>query len=143
MFNYLSLYQWAFKSFNVSEDTSLVRKLVAENVRFAMVVKRSWIYAAFISWRFVLIAGIAVLNAYLLFEKFGAGTEAYAVASVLLGSVGYWALSYVSYVSQYRRIYGSRPRIASTASSILQMEEGDDAYRKFFNRSVNNYLVFF
>lgn len=68
--NFLAIYEWFFKSFQVDSDTKLIKKLEEEGYKYAMLVKRDWIYALFLSWwRIPLILIIAGLNMYLLYAN--------------------------------------------------------------------------
>lgn len=83
-----------------------------------------------------------VLNAYLISLNFKSDQiTAYVLIGLLVFNIGYWIISIFVYFIQFRRAYGQRGRIVETDLLKRELEDGDVAFRKFFNQTIFNYFV--
>lgn len=64
--NFSRITTWIFKSFDITGDTKLLKKLEKDGVRFLMIIKKHWIYSILMSWRVFFVVAIACINIYLL-----------------------------------------------------------------------------
>lgn len=137
MLNFRKTFEFLFKSFDISWDTKTIEKMEQEWVRFLMVIKRHWLYTVIHSWRVIVVAVVAVINAYLLVFSDTIHTySSYTIAGILLFSVFYWTVIVINYIAKYYRLQGSKPYIEDIYSCIAKNKESDDVFTSVFNQTV-------
>ena len=139
--NFRRLYEALFKSFNVAADTELVNRLESDWVNKLIILKRSWLFWLFISWKFIVMFLIMLANVYLVYLNFKDPTIAWIIIWVILFNILYWILSVLIYFSKFRRIYWVRSTIVDVPTIKVKLNEWDIAFTKFFNQTIFNYFV--
>lgn len=71
MLNFRGLFEKLFKSFRPGGDTEMVLKLVEDDIRHVMIIKRYWLYGVFMMWwRLFISFLLSVANLWLAYENF-------------------------------------------------------------------------
>lgn len=138
MLNFRLIFEFLFKSFDISWDTKVIEKMEQEWIRFLMVIKRHWLYAVINSWRVLVVIKIVLLNVYLL--VFNNWTEyniiSYIIAWLLLINIIYWLIIVVNYIKKYYHLQWSKPYIEDIYSCIKKNKESDKIFTSFFNQTI-------
>ncbi|MBW7954794.1 hypothetical protein H3C61_03195 [Candidatus Gracilibacteria bacterium] len=145
MLNFRKIFEFLFKSFDISGDTKLIEKLELDGVRFLMIVKRHWIYGIIHSWRVLFVLVIAFINSYLLL--FGSSDGHTLLGSIigifLLLNVFYWTFIIITYLINFYKIVGSKPVITDIYTAIKKSRESDEIFTKFFNQTLFLLILLF
>lgn len=139
--NFRGLYETVFKSFNVAADTELITKFEADWISKLIIIKRSWLFWLFISWKFFMMFAIMIVNIYLIYLNFTDPTVAWVLIWILVFNILYWIISVLIYFSKFRKIYWERSMIVETADIKTKLAEWDIAFTKFFNQTIFNYFI--
>ncbi|MBP8016608.1 hypothetical protein KAZ01_01235 [Candidatus Gracilibacteria bacterium] len=140
--NFRAIYEYFFKSFNISRDSDVLIDIQKDGVKYVMIIKRSWIYGLLRSWMLLLIVVfILPINCYLLYKNFGETTSTYVLIILLLINLLYWLYSVIIYLFKFRRIRGERSIIVEINDSREQLVEGDKVFTTFFNQTIFNYFL--
>ncbi|EKE28048.1 MAG: hypothetical protein ACD_3C00106G0007 [uncultured bacterium (gcode 4)] len=139
--NFRSLYEKIFSSFDVAADTKLVEGFEKEWVKELIIIKRSWIFAIFNSWIFLLVLIIMVTNCILINYNFESRVTATTLIWLLVFNILYWIFSVIVYFKKFKNIYWVRPTIIDTKGLKEELTLWDAAFTKFFNRTIFNYFV--
>ncbi|MDD2891971.1 MAG: hypothetical protein PHQ95_03320 [Candidatus Gracilibacteria bacterium] len=135
--NFSGIVSWMFKSFDISGDTKLLKKLEKNGTRFLMIIKKHWIYSILISWRAFFVFIIACINVYLLiFSKTNPDTITVSIAILLILNVIWWFIIVVVYIRRFYKIQGNKPYIEDIYFAIEKSEHSDEAFVNFFNQTV-------
>lgn len=135
--NFSGIVSWMFKSFDISGDTKLLKKLEKNGTRFLMIIKKHWIYSILISWRAFFVFIIACINVYLLiFSKTNPDTITISIAILLSLNVVWWLIIVVVYIRRFYKIQGNKPYIEDIYFAIEKSEHSDEAFINFFNQTV-------
>lgn len=139
--NFRKVFEFLFKSFDVSWDTKMIQKLESEWTRFLIVVKRHWLYTIVNSWRVIIVLIITFVNAYLLALSDDVHTvTSYIIAWLLTLNVVYWIVIVIIYIENYYKIRWSKPYIEDIHSCITKSKKSDEIFTKFFNQTI--FLLF-
>lgn len=63
------IYSWLFKSFRISGETELIDRLLQDEHKKLMIVKRSWIFALFVLWLPIVILMLSGISIYIVQES--------------------------------------------------------------------------
>jgi len=141
LINFRWAYELIFKSFDVAADTSLVNKLETDWVKKMIIIKRSWLFWLFISWMFVAMFTIMLVNAFLIYINFSDQTTSWILIWILVFNILYWMLSIFIYFHKFKKIYWERSTIVETSIIKEHLNEWDIAFSKFFNQTIFNYFI--
>lgn len=141
LINFRTIYESLFSSFDVAADTKMVEELEKDWVDKLMIIKRSWIFGLFISWMFIVVFCLMLLNSYLIYSEFLNKNIAYIIISILWFNILYWIYSVISYFIKFRNIYWIRHKIITVSELKDELVEWDIAFTKFFNQTIFNYLL--
>lgn len=141
LINFRTIYEKLFSSFDVAADTKMVEELEKDWVEKLMIIKRSWIFWLFISWMFIVVFALMLINSYLIFLEFNDKTSAYIIIWILWFNILYWIYSVISYFRKFRRIYWVRHMVISVWELKDELVEWDIAFTKFFNQTIFNYWI--
>lgn len=138
MLNFRSIFEFLFKSFDISGDTKIIEKMEKEWTRFLIVVKRHWLYTIINSRRVLIVVIIALLNAYLLvfYDWVKHNITSYIIAWLLLINVFYWLIIVINYIKKYYYLQWSKPYIEDIYSCINKNKESDKIFTSFFNQTI-------
>ncbi|EKE29748.1 MAG: hypothetical protein ACD_2C00107G0008 [uncultured bacterium (gcode 4)] len=139
--NFRSLYEKIFSSFDVAADTKLVEGFEKEWVEKLIIIKRSWVFAIFNSWIFLLVMIIMVSNSILISYNFENKVTATILIWLLVFNILFWIISVIIYFRKFKNIYWDRPRITDTKSLKEELINWDIVFTKFFNRTIFNYFI--
>lgn len=145
MLNFRKIFEFLFKSFDISWDTKLIEKLELDWVRFLMIVKRHWIYWIIHSWRVLFVLVIAFINSYLLlFWSSDWHTLLWSIIWIfLLLNVFYWTFIIITYLINFYKIVWSKPVITDIYTAIKKSRESDEIFTKFFNQTLFLLILLF
>ena len=139
--NFRSVFEFLFKSFDISWDTKLIEKLEKDWVRFLMMMKRHWIYALLSSWRVLVVIVIAFVNIYLLaLSPWKHDYISYVIAVLLAINVVYWVFIIIIYIKNYYKVLWVKPYIEDIYSCIKKSKLSDEIFTNFFNQTL--FLLF-
>lgn len=142
--NFIRIYEFIFKSFDVSSDTRMIKKIEAEGQKYAMIVKRDWIYALLISWwRMPAVLLIALANCILLYLNLGASVFTWIAIWLISYNTLSWVLASISYIVKYKKLYKGWFKIKDVYTLKNQLQESDEVYTHFFNLTNFNIIFFF
>ncbi len=145
MLNFRKIFEFLFKSFDISWDTKLIEKLELDGVRFLMIIKRHWIYWIIHSWRVLFVLIIAFINSYLLlFWSSDWHTLLWSIIWIfLLLNVFYWTFIIIIYLVNFYKIVWSKPVITDIYTAIKKSRESDEIFTKFFNQTLFLLILLF
>ncbi len=135
--------QWAFSSFNISEDTKLAKTLQESWIEKAIIIKRSVIFWYFISWHLLVALLLTVGNVYLLSLFLGYNNLGYIVMSIYGFCFVYWTFAALRYLIVFRGIYGKENKIKEISTLIDQLDHEDHVFESFFDQTILNYICLF
>jgi len=142
--NFIKIYQFIFKSFDVSSDTKMIQKIEAEGQRYAMIVKRDWIYWLLISWwRMPTVLLIATANCILLYLNLGSSLLTWIAIGLIAYNTISWVWASIAYILKYKKLYQGWFKIKDVYTLKHQLQESDEVYTHFFNLTNFNILFFF
>ncbi len=139
--NFRNIYEFFFKSFNISLDTKMLETIKKEWVKHVLIIKRSWIFGLFESWILLIIFLIMLTNCYLLFKNFWNSIHTYTLVSLLTINILYWFYSVIVFLYKFKKIWGVKNEIHDINYSTKLLQEWNIIFTKFFNQTIFNYLL--
>lgn len=139
--NFRKIFEFLFKSFDISWDTKMMEKFEKDGIRFLIVVKRHWLYTIVNSRRGIVLIIITLINTYLLTLSDDIHTiTSYVIAALLVINIFYWTFIVIIYIENYYKIRWSKPYIEDIHSCINKSKKSDEIFTKFFNQTI--FLLF-
>lgn len=135
------IYSWLFKSFNISWETELIDRLIADWHTEVMIIKRSWIFALLMLWIPIVILWLSWLSIWIAYDSIDIDVIKYTliVGNILMSLI--LVVSSLSYISHFRAIH-SEARIETDTKRLSEsLSQGDDYFRSFFNWSITNQFI--
>lgn len=144
VFNFRSIFEYIFKSFDVAWDTKLLEKFENDWIRFLILIKRHWIYSILHSWRVIFVIIIWLVNVYLLtFANDNIELFPSIIAAFLFINIIYWLFIVVLFIFKFYKINWSYPYIEDIHSAIKKSKKSDILFTRFFNQTIFLFLVLF
>lgn len=143
MFNFIKIYEFFFKkAFNVQADTELVRQFRNDWRKYALIIKRSWIFWLYSSLPLVLMLLLTIANIYLAIETLENKYYQYVVIGFLVFSIVFSLFSSIRYLVFFRNISGEKNQVVPLKELEEKLEHWDKLFVKFFNQATFNYFMF-
>lgn len=135
------IYSWFFKSFNISGETVLVERLIAEGHQHIMIIKRSWIFAVFTLWIPFSILILSWISIFIAYSSVSISSIKY---TLIIGNIVMSIILIVSsgnYIRYFRSIH-HEPRIISDMDELRdELARWDKYFVSFFNWSITNQWI--
>ncbi len=142
MLNFRAVYEFLFSSFRIDRDTAFVEKLVADGHRFAILIKRSWVYGAFACLHLVPVALIAIANVFLMGKHFEWNSTGVTLATLLGVNVLYTAITSLRFVWDYRSLRKNTFEATDVHTLKDELVRGDAYFTSLFNQLQTNFFLF-
>lgn len=143
MINFLRIYEFFFKSsFNVRWDTDLIKWYWKDWHKYALVIKRSWIYWLYQSMLLVWAFFVMLINVYLAHLSIENQNAKYIVIFLLVSNILFASYSSFRYLSHFRNISWKSNFIEDIETLKMKSSEWDELFIRFFNQATLNYFLF-
>lgn len=143
MINFIKIYEFFFKSsFNVRWDTELTKQYWKDWHKYALIIKRSWIYWLYTSISLVWAFFIMLVNMYLAYLSIDNETVRYTVITFLWLNILFATYSSIKYLMHFKRISWKSNFIEDISSLEKKSHEWDILFIRFFNQATLNYFLF-
>lgn len=140
MLNFKKVFEFLFKSFDISWDTKLLEKLEKDWLRFLMVIKRHWMYSVLNLWIVFIVLIITIINLIILFKW---DIISKIIWIFLALNIIYWIVIVFLYIFRFYKINWNYPYIEDIYSSINKSRKSDEVFTKFFNQTIFLFLLLF
>ncbi len=135
------IYSWLFKSFNISGETVLVERLIADGYKRLLIIKRSWVFALFTLWlpiSILILSGISIFIAYTSIDI--TSIKYTLIIGNLIMSI-ILIISSMNYVRYFRSIHHETEIVTDMHVVRDELELGDTYFVSFFNWSITNQWI--
>lgn len=135
------LYAWLFKSFNISSETLLIKRLHDEWYQSFLIIKRSWIFALLMLWIPFCILLLSGVSIYIAYESIAIPSIKYMiiVGNLIMSLV--LTISSFNYIRHFKGIH-HEPQITTNVDIILdELTQWDKYFKSFFNWSIMNQWI--
>lgn len=140
MLNFRKGFEFLFKSFDISWDTKILKKLEQDWHRFLMVIKKHWIYSIFNLRIVFFVIIITIINLTILFWW---NYINILIWLFLLLNILYWIFVIFSYIYKFYKINWSSPCIEDIYTAINKSIKSDEIFSKFFNQTIFLFIILF
>lgn len=136
MLSFHKLFQKVFTSFDIGKDTSFIQKLDTDGVNACMIIKRSWIYGAFIALALIPIGLLFAINIGLLMWAYPTSPFFLTICALLAVDFLYLAFEHFRYFLYFRRVYGAVSQIVRPHTIRYESEEGNRIFARIFDHVI-------
>lgn len=148
MFNFSIPFHKFYEYFNSSFDMELDQKMIEtvkkKKVPRAMIIKRSYVFAIFISWVLLVTIALSVLNVYntinilwLTSISWGIIIGFLTISCILLLKAS------IQYIVGFAKTYGRTNDVHPVEVITEELAKGDEKFRTFFNQISLNIMLFY
>lgn len=143
MIPFHKIYTWLFRSFRIDSETSMVQGLINEGVKSIIIIKRSWIYALFLSWIPIVLFFLTLLNIYILSESYDDEVILrMTMIVIMIANMGFYFIMGILFVKHFREVHMNNATIWSNMKQLLEnLNRSDQYFINFFNQSIFVQLV--
>ena len=135
------IYSWLFKSFNISGETVLVERLIADEYQRLLIIKRSWIFAVFTLWLPICILILSGISIFIAYSSIDIPAVKYTlIAGNLIMSV-ILIISSVNYIRYFRSIHHETEIVTDMHVVRDELALWDSYFVSFFNWSITNQWI--
>lgn len=141
MIPFHKIYSWLFKSFNISWETILVDRLVAQWYKEIMIIKRSWIFALFTLWLPIVILILSWISVYIAYRSISIDAIRYTLigGNVLMALI--LMVSSISYIRHFRSIYHEPKIVTDMIAFKKELLAWDKYFQSFYDWSITNQWI--
>jgi len=141
---FYKIYGFFFKTFMIDSDTKMVEELRTRKITHAMIIKRSWIFAVFISWVLLLTFAISGVNVYNTINIMGLESiSGWVIVSFLVISCILLLKASLQYIYSFAKTYGRSNDIVPLEKLIKELNAWDEKFKTFFNQISLNIVLFY
>jgi len=140
--NWEKIFMHFFGAFNPVWDTEFLKKEESFWLRYAILVKKTWLRLVPTIWTIMGLIIIAIINMYFLNKQFNGWILGYVLIWLYIFNIIYTIAVFFYYLFWFIKINKKVPKIRSIYTWIQRSEYSDNLFHNFFNQIIFN-IVFF
>ena len=141
MIPFHKIYSWLFKSFNISWETILTDRLIAEWYQEIMIIKRSWIFSLFTLWLPIIILILSWISIYIAYSSISIDIIKYTLigGNILMAMI--LLISSISYIWHFRSIHHEPQIVTDMVAFKKELLAWDKYFQSFYDWSITNQWI--